>query len=250
VTGPDSAERSHRPRVISLPNSLLRTFAPLNTHPDPRLVPYQIPGPTVALCSPKTADEIRVEANPPLLRRFVTVSDLPIFPLLLRSRRDPSFPFSCSLFFPNPRRTSCRATVRPLPSQARVGLRRFQPWPQVSSHRAPPRSGAFDLVSRALNRSNRKRRPTPAMAPLGSASAPAGQLPLPPHDLISTVHLKSNGSNQKIPFRLHFLQKNPPAFKVLTCKPSAFLKIRFLNWITYFRAVEFKIRFQYLQNCH
>ena len=108
MTEPDSAERSHRPRVISLPNSLLRTFAPLNTHPDPRQVPYQIPEPPVALFSPKTADEIRVEANPPLLRVFVTVSDLPIFPLLLRSRRSSPFAISCSLCFPNPRRTPCR----------------------------------------------------------------------------------------------------------------------------------------------
>jgi hypothetical protein len=134
VTEPDCAERSHRPRVISLPNSLLRTFAPLNTHPDPRQVSYQIPEPPVALFSPKTADEIRVEGNPPLLRVFVTVSRLPILSLLLRSHRSSSFAFSCLLRVANQRRTSCRAAVRLSPSGALAGFAPPRFLPQVSAH--------------------------------------------------------------------------------------------------------------------
>ena len=129
MTEPDSAVRSHRPRVISLPNSLLRMFAPLNTHPDPRQVPYQIPEPPVALFSPKTADEIRVEANPPLLRVFAAVSDLPTFSSLLRSRRVVSFAILCFQRVPNLRRTVQELAVRHPSSRVRPNLSRTSVWP-------------------------------------------------------------------------------------------------------------------------
>ena len=169
--------------------------------------PYPIPAPAIALFSLKSAAKISTESNPPLRRISASESTPPSFLSCLRLRQVFSLVISCSLRSVRPRRTSYRAAVRPLPSQARVGLPRFQSWPQVSSHRAPKRSGAFGLVSRALNRPNRELRPSPVMAPPRALPAPASQLPSLPGDLISAFVSRSNDHGGRIPLRPSILQK-------------------------------------------
>ena len=96
---------SHPPRAIRASNPCSARLPPLNIRPDPRQAPYQILEPTVALFSPKSAAKISAESNPPLRRVLVTVSPLPIFSSLLRSRRSSRFAFSCLLHVANPHRT-------------------------------------------------------------------------------------------------------------------------------------------------
>ena len=164
------------------------------------------------MCSPKSAAKISAESNPPLHRVFVIVSSLPVFSLLLRSRRSSSFVVSCFLCVANLHRTFCRAAVRPLPSQARVGLPRFQSRPQVSSHRAPKRPCAFGSRSTALNRQTEQLRPSPAMAPPQAPLTLVGHSPLSRPDLFWIIQSRSNGLYRRIPLRPHILQKSPPGF--------------------------------------
>ena len=67
-----------------------------------------------ALAKLRNIAEIHLESNPSLRRILVTVSDLPIFSLLLRSCRSSPFAFSCFLCVANP----CQnyVGVRHLPS--------------------------------------------------------------------------------------------------------------------------------------
>jgi hypothetical protein len=129
--------------------------------------PYPIPAPAIALFSLKSAAKISTESNPPLRRISASESTPPSFLSCLRLRQVFSLVISCSLRSVRPRRTSYRAAVRPLPSQARVGLPRFQSWPQVSSHRAPKRHCAFGSRSTVLYRRIGQLRPCVAMAARG-----------------------------------------------------------------------------------
>lgn len=80
--------------------------------------PYPIPAPSIALFSLKSAAKISDESNPPLRRILASKSTPPSFLSCLRLRQLFSLVISCSLCSVRPRRTSYRAAIYPLSSQA------------------------------------------------------------------------------------------------------------------------------------
>ena len=168
---------SHPPRAIRASNPCSARLPSLNSGPATPQPPYPNPATAAASKLAKLAAEIRAEVISSSQRVPTSVSVLPSFGFVLRSRRNSHFSFSCFLCVANPRRTLQRLAVRRLPSRARVGRPRLQSWPPVSSHQASKRSCTFGSLSSAPSGSIEQLRPSPAMAPPRALPAPAGQPP-------------------------------------------------------------------------
>ena len=171
-------------------------------------------------------------STPKAIRRcrvLATVSDLPTFSSLLRSRRDISFAFLCFLRVPNPRRTSLQSR-RPPSSVASTS----EPLPDIvlalgefASSSSTPWCNRF-----AFYRPKSRKSRAPTITGHGAAAACptlAGQLLFPLPDLISTIQVRSNGLYQRIPFGRTFCKRAPRVFKYVTRDPKRFLCLRFLS---------------------
>ena len=139
---------------------MLRTFAPLNTHPDPRHAPTQSQRQPPRKFSSKSADEIWAEANPPLQRVLVTVSSLPVFSLLLQSRETLVSRFRASYAYLSSVEPFCRAAIRRLLSRTLADRSSARFLPQVSARQASERSHVFISRSTALSHQVGQLRPT------------------------------------------------------------------------------------------
>jgi len=101
-TSPSRNHRARFARAVPTPP----VSPPLYTRLDPRQASYSILAPAAAKFSPKNNDEIRAEAISPPQRIQASVSSLPSFGSVVRSRRGLLFALYCSVRSPNARRTS------------------------------------------------------------------------------------------------------------------------------------------------
>ena len=107
---PCAPNRARSSRAIPFPP----VFSPLYTAPMPRNFLSQPEHQPPRQNSPKFAAEIRITANPPLQRLRASVSSLPSFGSVVRSRRGLLSALCCSVHSPNTCRTSFQGRRPPL----------------------------------------------------------------------------------------------------------------------------------------